>query len=297
MPSRAWRISKQSAISTAVSRYWRHCPKGGSATDGRSNCNWPAASRCSRPKAIVRPRRPRPMPALASSRTAGRPAPAVHGGLRLWQSANGAGRILDCRRLSNRLQQLARKSGRWRASAGAPQRLGDLMFAGEPAAAREHCEAGRRLYDPERHRSTVCSTAATILAYAPAISVAQPIGCSDIPRRVWRSAAKQWHWLSASLTRLASGMPCCTTRCYTSITASRRWRCGSSTQPRRWLPSNGSVIYGTAVPARRRAERAGSIRGGRRLPAGRACWSARRAAITFLRPRHLAEALARQGRP
>src|SRR5262249_204634 len=27
------------------------------------------------------------------------------------------------------------------------------LFAGEPAAAREHCEAGRRLYDPERHRS------------------------------------------------------------------------------------------------------------------------------------------------
>jgi predicted ATPase len=27
------------------------------------------------------------------------------------------------------------------------------MFAGEPAVARDHCEAGRRLYDPERHRS------------------------------------------------------------------------------------------------------------------------------------------------
>jgi len=27
------------------------------------------------------------------------------------------------------------------------------MFAGEPAAAREHSETGRRLYDPERHRS------------------------------------------------------------------------------------------------------------------------------------------------
>jgi hypothetical protein len=26
------------------------------------------------------------------------------------------------------------------------------LFAGEPATAREHCEAGRRLYDPERHR-------------------------------------------------------------------------------------------------------------------------------------------------
>jgi len=27
------------------------------------------------------------------------------------------------------------------------------LFAGEPGAAREHCEAGRRLYDPERHHA------------------------------------------------------------------------------------------------------------------------------------------------
>jgi tetratricopeptide (TPR) repeat protein len=27
------------------------------------------------------------------------------------------------------------------------------LFAGDPAATLEHCEAGRRLYDPERHRS------------------------------------------------------------------------------------------------------------------------------------------------
>ena len=33
---------------------------------GRSNCNWPAACRCSRPKGSVRPRRPKPMRAPAS---------------------------------------------------------------------------------------------------------------------------------------------------------------------------------------------------------------------------------------
>jgi tetratricopeptide (TPR) repeat protein len=72
----------------------------------------------------------------------------------LWQSANGAGRIRDCRRLSNRLQQLTA------AKADDELRLqayhsgwATCLFAGEPAAAREHCEAGRRLYDPERHRS------------------------------------------------------------------------------------------------------------------------------------------------
>jgi tetratricopeptide (TPR) repeat protein len=76
---------------------------------------------------------------------------AVYG---LWQSANGAGRVLDCRRLSNRLQQLT-------AGEAADDLLleahhsawATCLFGGEPVAAQEHSEAGRRLYDPERHRS------------------------------------------------------------------------------------------------------------------------------------------------
>jgi class 3 adenylate cyclase/tetratricopeptide (TPR) repeat protein len=69
----------------------------------------------------------------------------------LWQSANGTGTVIDCRILSERLQQLA--------AAGQDQELRleahhsawvTRMLTGEPAAAREHCEAGLRLYDPER---------------------------------------------------------------------------------------------------------------------------------------------------
>ena len=75
---------------------------------------------------------------------------AVYG---LWQSANGAGRIVDCRRLSNRLQQLTADHAddelRLQAHHSA---WATCLFSGDPAAAREHCEAGRRLYDPERHR-------------------------------------------------------------------------------------------------------------------------------------------------
>jgi len=74
---------------------------------------------------------------------------AVYG---LWQSANGAGRILDCRKLSSRLQQLTANSEddelRLQAHHSA---WATCLFFGEPAAAREHCEAGRRLYDAERH--------------------------------------------------------------------------------------------------------------------------------------------------
>jgi class 3 adenylate cyclase len=75
---------------------------------------------------------------------------AVYG---LWQSANGAGNIVDCRKLSNRLQRLtaddADEELRLQAHHSA---WATCMFSGDPAAARDHCEVGRQLYDPERHR-------------------------------------------------------------------------------------------------------------------------------------------------
>ena len=75
---------------------------------------------------------------------------AVNG---LWQSANGAGRIFDCRRLSDRLQQLTAETADKELSLQAHHSAWTTcLFAGEPALAREHCEAGRRLYDPERYR-------------------------------------------------------------------------------------------------------------------------------------------------
>jgi tetratricopeptide (TPR) repeat protein len=76
---------------------------------------------------------------------------AVYG---LWQSANGSGRILECLRLSDRLLQLTTRETddglRLQAHHSA---WSTCLFAGDPAAARGHCETGRRLYDPERHRS------------------------------------------------------------------------------------------------------------------------------------------------
>jgi predicted ATPase len=71
----------------------------------------------------------------------------------LWQSANGAGRIPDCRSLSNRLQQLTADDADNELSLQAHHSAwATYLFAGEPAVSREHSEAGRRLYDPERHR-------------------------------------------------------------------------------------------------------------------------------------------------
>ena len=72
----------------------------------------------------------------------------------LWVSANGRGGMVECRQFSDRLQQLAA------ADADGELRLQahhsawtTCLFSGEPVAVREHTEAGRRLYDPERHRA------------------------------------------------------------------------------------------------------------------------------------------------
>jgi class 3 adenylate cyclase/tetratricopeptide (TPR) repeat protein len=76
---------------------------------------------------------------------------AIYG---LWQSANGIGMIRECRRLSDRLLQLtARESDDGLRLQGHHSAWATCLVSGEPASAREHCDAGRRLYDPEQHRS------------------------------------------------------------------------------------------------------------------------------------------------
>jgi len=76
---------------------------------------------------------------------------AVYG---LWQANIGSGTLIGAHILSNRLLQLtsgaADKGLRLQAHHSA---WTTCLFAGEPGAALEHCEAGRRLYDPERHRT------------------------------------------------------------------------------------------------------------------------------------------------
>jgi predicted ATPase len=76
---------------------------------------------------------------------------AVYG---LWLSNAGSGKILASRRLSEQLLRLAAGQAddglRLQAHHSA---WTTCLYAGAPAAAREHSEAGRQLYDPERHRS------------------------------------------------------------------------------------------------------------------------------------------------
>jgi class 3 adenylate cyclase/tetratricopeptide (TPR) repeat protein len=76
---------------------------------------------------------------------------AVYG---LWQWTVASGMVVSARGLYDRLLRLTEGNAddglRLQAHHSA---WSTSMFAGEPAVARDHCEAGRRLYDPERHRS------------------------------------------------------------------------------------------------------------------------------------------------
>ena len=166
---------------------------------------------------------------------------AVYG---LWQSANGAGRILDCRRLSNRLQQLtagkADDEVRLQAHHSA---WATCIFAGELAGAREHCEAGRRLYDPERHRSHRLLYG----GHDPGVCAGKVGGQGSLAARISREGfgARQRKFGIGRAHRSSfhsASMPCLATRCFTSIAASRKWHCNGSTRPRRLLPSNDSDL-------------------------------------------------------
>jgi class 3 adenylate cyclase/tetratricopeptide (TPR) repeat protein len=71
----------------------------------------------------------------------------------LWVSANGRGGMVECRKFSGRLQQLATADANDELSLQAHHSAWTTcLFSGEPAAVRKHCAAGRRIYDPERHR-------------------------------------------------------------------------------------------------------------------------------------------------
>src|SRR4029077_11479420 len=76
---------------------------------------------------------------------------AVYG---LWQSTVASGMVVGASGLSDRLLRLTEGNAddglRLQAHHSA---WSTSTFAGEPAVARDHCEAGRRLYDLERHRS------------------------------------------------------------------------------------------------------------------------------------------------
>jgi class 3 adenylate cyclase/predicted negative regulator of RcsB-dependent stress response len=71
----------------------------------------------------------------------------------LWQTANGRGGMVECRKYSDHLQQLTADDADEELRLQAHHSAWTTgLFSGVPAAAHEHCGLGRRLYDLERHR-------------------------------------------------------------------------------------------------------------------------------------------------
>ena len=118
------------------------------------------------------------------------------------------------------------------------------LFAGELAAAREHGEVGRRLYDPERHRlhrlrygghdPGVCA------CYFGA-QVHWLLGYPEKGLRIGSEALALGERIGHPFS--LADRPSNTTRCFTLIAVSRNWRCNGSTRPRRSPPSNGLASY------------------------------------------------------
>jgi class 3 adenylate cyclase/tetratricopeptide (TPR) repeat protein len=71
-----------------------------------------------------------------------------------WQGTGGVGNISTGRGLSQKLLELtAAAADRGLRLQAHHSAWATCLAGGEPAAGREHCEAGRQLYDPDKHRS------------------------------------------------------------------------------------------------------------------------------------------------
>jgi len=73
---------------------------------------------------------------------------AIYG---MWQNTVASGQILSARALSDRLLQVGRGADDGLRLQAHHSAWTTCLFAGEPVAAREHCEVGRQIYDTERH--------------------------------------------------------------------------------------------------------------------------------------------------
>ena len=184
---------------------WRHCPKGWLATHGRSSCNWPAACHCSRSEGYSSGR-------AAEAYTRARELAERRGDTRhlftavygLWQSTDGSGRVLAGRGLSDQLLRLTARSRDGSALQAHHSGWTTCLFAGEPAAAREHCEAGRRLYDPERHRSHRLLYGGHDPGVCDRNHGRNGTWLLGYPERLWCLETKHWYWPSRSVIRSAS---------------------------------------------------------------------------------------------
>ena len=120
----------------------------------------------------------------------------------VWQSNLASGGIAAASPLSERLLRMAEREGddglRLQAHHSA---WSTWCCAGDPAKTREHADAGRLLYDPEKHASHRLVYGGHDPGVCARYLALWPNGCSDIPRRRSQASLNLWRWPSGSPTR------------------------------------------------------------------------------------------------
>jgi predicted ATPase len=88
------------------------------------------------------------------AKTSGEPQQRFEALYGVWQSTMVSGGLAAASPLSERLLRLAEREGDDELRLQAHHSgWSTLVYVGDPAKAREHADAGRRLYDPEKHAS------------------------------------------------------------------------------------------------------------------------------------------------
>ena len=120
----------------------------------------------------------------------------------VWQSTNMSGGSAAASPLSARLLSMTEREGddglRLQAHHSA---WATLAFAGDPAKTREHTDAGRLLYDPEKHASHRFVYGGHDPGACADYWALRPNGCSAIPRRRSQASPILSPWRSGSPTR------------------------------------------------------------------------------------------------
>ena len=183
------------------------------------------------------------MRALELAESSGAPQQRFEALYGVWQSTRDSvsGGIAAASPLSERLLRMAEREGddglRLQAHHSG---WTTCQYAGDPAKAREHADAGRLLYDPTKLRPIGWSMADMIPGSAPDALALGSNGCSDIPKRRSQVSLCLWRWPSVSLTRSRWALLSLLPRWFTAIAVSPSGPCANSMPPRCWLRSNGS---------------------------------------------------------
>ena len=163
----------------------------------------------------------------------------------VWQSTrdNVSGGIAAAGPLSERLLRMAEREGddglRLQAHHSGWTTWG---HAGDPAKTREHADAGRLLYDPEKHASHRLVYGGHDPGVCAQITGAWAELLLGYPDKAFASTAKVWRWPSGSPTRSRWALLSFFLRRFTSIAVSQNEPCANSMLLRRWLRSSGSRL-------------------------------------------------------